>query len=140
VCALEGRRPKHLALILARELATQLATATFIADADGELVFYNEGAEDVLGRSFAEAGSMRAEEWGALFRIEDVHGRALSLEEMPAGVALVERRPAHRKIRITGLDGMPRVISVTALPLFSSPTELVGVMALFWEEHEAEAG
>ena len=32
---MEGRPQKHLALILARELASQLATATFIADAAG---------------------------------------------------------------------------------------------------------
>ena len=31
----EGRPQKHLALILARGLASQLATATFIADANG---------------------------------------------------------------------------------------------------------
>jgi NAD(P)H-dependent FMN reductase len=40
------RRQMHLALILARELASQLATATFISDADGDLVFYNEAAEE----------------------------------------------------------------------------------------------
>jgi PAS domain-containing protein len=130
----EGRRQKHLALILARELATQLATATFIADADGGLVFYNESAEEILGRGFAEAGSMSAESWASLFQVEDADGRPLPLEEMPAGVALVERRPTHGQIRIRGLDGRTRSIAVTALPLFSTPTDLVGVMALFWEE------
>jgi hypothetical protein len=44
----EGRPQKHLALILARELASQLATATFIADATGGLVFFNEPAEPRL--------------------------------------------------------------------------------------------
>ena len=131
---MEGRRQKHIALILARELATQLATATFIADAEGELVFYNESAEEILGRSFAEAGSMPAESWASLFRVEDEEGRPLPLEKMPAGVALTERRPTHDRIRITGLDGQSRSISVTALPLFSSPTDLVGVLALFWED------
>jgi PAS domain-containing protein len=120
----EGRRQKHLALILARELATQLATATFIADADGGLVFYNESAEEILGRGFAEAGSMSAESWASLFQVEDADGRPLPLEE----------RPTHGQIRIRGLDGRTRSIAVTALPLFSTPTDLVGVMALFWEE------
>jgi PAS domain-containing protein len=133
----EGRRQKHLALILARELATQLATATFIANADGELVFYNESAEEILGRGFAEAGSMPAESWASLFQVEDAEGRPLPLEEIPAGVALTKGQPTHRQIRITGLDGRSRAIAVTALPLFSSPTEIVGVMALFWEDGSA---
>jgi PAS domain-containing protein len=132
----KGRRQKPLALILARELASQLATATFIADARGELVFYNEQAEEILGQTFAEAGSLPAETWTTTFNLENVDGTPMALEHMPAGIALVERRPAHGKLRMTGLDGKQRLLSVTALPLFSTPTELVGIVALFWEEHE----
>ena len=138
--AMERRSQKHLALILARELASQLATATFIADAAGELVFFNEPAEEILGRTFAEAGSMAAEEWSTIFHVESVDGGPLPLEQMPAGVALAERRPAHGSLWITGLDGRRRLISVTALPLFSTPTELVGVIAIFWQEREGERG
>ena len=58
----QERRQKNLILILAREFASKLATATFIADADGNLVFYNEATEDLLGRTFAEAGEMSAAE------------------------------------------------------------------------------
>ena len=130
---MEGRRQKHLALILARELASQLATATFIADATGELVFYNEPAEEILGRTFAEAGPMPAEGWASQFRLENLDGTPMSAERMPAGIALVERRPAHGKVWITGLDGERRLLSVTAVPLFASPTEFVGMIAVFWE-------
>jgi PAS domain-containing protein len=135
-----ARRQKHLALILARELATQLATATFIADADGELVFYNEAAEEILGRRFAEAGAMPAAEWASIFRIEDLDGNPLPLELNPGGIALVERRPDHKRVRIVGLDGTPRVISATAMPLFSHPTELVGMVAFFWEDARPPIG
>jgi PAS domain-containing protein len=130
----EGRPQKHLALILARELASQLATATFIADASGELVFYNEPAEEILGRTFAEAGPMPAESWGELFKLEDLDGNPLTMEGMPAAIALMERRPAHGKLRMTGLDGHLRLLSVTAVPLFASPTELVGMVAIFWQD------
>jgi len=57
-------------LILARELATNAATPMFIADADGTLVFYNEPAERILGRSFAAAGEIVASEWETLFRVK----------------------------------------------------------------------
>ena len=129
----EGRPQKHLALILARELASQLATATFIADANGNLVFYNEPAEEILGRTFSEAGAMNAESWPSLFRLEDLDGAPLPMERMPAAVALMERRPAHGRLWMTGLDGQRRLLSVTAVPLMASPTEFVGMIALFWQ-------
>jgi PAS domain-containing protein len=129
----EGRPQKHLALILARELASQLASATFIADATGELVFYNERAEEILGRTFAEAGPMPPEEWVSLFRLEDLDGTPLPLDRMPAAIALLEQRPAHRKLWMTGLDGQRRLLSVTGVPLMASPTDIVGMVAMFWQ-------
>lgn len=130
------RRHKHLALIIARELASQLSTATFIADADGDLVFYNEAAEAILGRTYAEAGAMPASEWPSLFRVEDPDGTLVPLEKLPGGIALAEKRPAHARICIVGLDGERRAISVTAMPLFAHPTEVVGMVAFFWEDEE----
>lgn len=131
------RRPKHLVLILAREFATRLATPMFVADADGTLVFYNEPAEELLGRTFADAGELRAEEWGTLFQVERLDGRPLELEQMPAGVALRKGRAAHDTFRITGLDGVRRTIAVTAFPLFAHKDELVGIVTIFWEAEEA---
>jgi PAS domain-containing protein len=64
---LERHRQRHLVLILAREFASNLATATLIADNLGRLVFYNEAAEAVVGRRFAEAGEMQLDEWTAGF-------------------------------------------------------------------------
>ncbi len=136
---MEGRRQKHLALIIARELASQIATATFIADAAGDLVFYNEAAEEILGRTFAEAGTMSADGWTSEFLLEELDGTAMPLERMPAGVALLERRPAHGKLWMTGLDGQRRLLSVTAVPLFASATEFVGMIALFWQSTPDDA-
>lgn len=137
---MEGRPQRHLALILARELASQLATAAFIADATGGLVFFNEPAEEILGRTFAEAGTMHAEGWASQFHLEDLDGSPLPMDRMPAAVALMQRRPAHGQLWMTGLDGQRRLISVTAAPLFSSPTEFVGMIALFWQEQDQDAG
>lgn len=128
------RRQKNLVLILARELASKLATPMFVADADGKLVFYNEPAEDIIGRSFSEAGEMDADQWSELFEIRTLEGKPITLEENPAGIALVNRRPAHGSLRIRGLDGVERALSVTGLPLFAHTAELVGVVAIFWEE------
>lgn len=131
-----GSQPKDLVLILAREFASKLALSVFIADGDGNLVYFNEPAEQLLGQTFAETGEIRAETWSQLYTTEKLDGTPIALTELPSGIALLQRRPAHSEIAITGLDGVRREISVTAFPLLSSETVLVGMMAIFWELQE----
>lgn len=133
VPGIEGGRQRNLVLILAREFASKLATATFITDAGGNLIYYNEPAEQLLGRTFAEAGEVKAEEWASMYKVEELDGTPIPLERNPGGIALLEQRPAHSDLRITGLDGVPREIQATAYPLLASPDELVGMVAIFWE-------
>ena len=126
-------RQKNLVLILARELAENLATPALISDEDGSLVYYNEPAELIIGKPFTEARDISPEDWVGHFSMENLDGTPLTLEELPSGVALLERRPAHREIAVTGLDGVRRTISVTAIPLFARASEFVGLVAIFWE-------
>src|ERR687897_685346 len=101
----------NLVLILARGLASSIATPMFLVDPVGTLVYYNEPAESILGRSYAEAGHLSAEEWGTLFYPEDPEsGEKLDPESLPLSVALARREPAHRGLQITGLDGVKRRI------------------------------
>jgi PAS domain-containing protein len=130
----DKRRPKHLVLILAREFASNLATPTLIADDRGSLIFYNEAAEAVIGRTFAEAGEMPLDEWTATFAPRTLDSEPLPLERRPAGIALHQRRPAHERFRITSLDGVEREVAVTAFPLFAHADEFVGIVAIFWRE------
>jgi PAS domain-containing protein len=129
------RRHKHLVLILAREVASNLATPTLIADDQGQLVFYNEAAEEIIGRRFAETGEMPIDEFTALFapRTRDSED-ALPPERRPARIALDERRAAHEQFRITSLDGAERNVAVTAFPLFAHADEFIGIVAIFWRE------
>jgi PAS domain-containing protein len=104
-------------LILMRQLADHLRMPVFLVDGRGALLFYNEPAEALLGRPFNEAGAMTLKTWSTVFRATDEDGTLLPQDALPLSVALRERRPAHRIIRITGLDGAQRTIEVTALPL-----------------------
>jgi PAS domain-containing protein len=90
----DSQRQKHLVLILAREFASNLATPTLIADARGRLVFYNEAAEAVLGRRFAEAGEMELDEWTASFAPRTLDAVPIPAERRPARIAFDERRAA----------------------------------------------
>jgi PAS domain-containing protein len=130
---METRRQKHLVLILAREFASNLATPTLIADDRGTLVFYNEAAEEVVGRPFAEAGEMSLDEWSESFEPRTVSG-PVPPERLTTQIVLHERRAAHERYRITSVDGVERDVSVTAFPLFAHGDEFVGIVAIFWRE------
>src|SRR3989442_15812843 len=90
----QRRRPKDLVLIDARAFAERLSTAALITDGWGNLVYYNEAAEVLLGRSFAEAGEMPADPWHTLFTGRHPGGRPMPLEEMPGGTAPLGHKPA----------------------------------------------
>jgi PAS domain-containing protein len=130
----ERRRHKHLVLILAREFASNLATPTLIADDQGQLVYYNEAADDVIGGTFAESGEIPLDEWTASFEPRALDSEPLPAEERPARIAFDERRPAHQRFMITSRDGIDRQVAVTAFPLFAHADEFVGIMAIFWRE------
>lgn len=125
---------KSLVLILMRDLASNVAIPFFVVDPDGTLVYYNGAAERVLGVRWAEAGEMKAGEWGSKWEPLAPDGAPLTVEELPLTVAFTERRPAHRAISIMLPDGVRRDIEVTAFPLFAKADDFVGAVAIFWEK------
>ena len=128
-----GAGAKSLPLILARELFANLSTAMFLLDATGTLVFYNDAAEIILGKPFAELGEISAAEFGEVLQLADPDGTPLRRRDSPAGVAFIERRPAHRVLLVTGYDGTRRMVEATAYPLFGAAEEMHGVVSVFWQ-------
>ncbi len=126
----------HLVLILARDFASRLATPVFLVDVRGTVIYFNEAAERVLGRRYIEGGGMEAEEWSTLFAPSDDDGNPIELNELPLAVAILERHPDHRMLRIRSVDGTERRIEVTAFPLFAHEDECLGAIAIFWETPE----
>jgi PAS domain S-box-containing protein len=133
---LANRRHKHLALILAREFASNLATPTMIVDSEGRLVFFNEAAEALAGLRFAEAGEMPIDEFTGSFAPRTPEGQPIPPDERPARIALDQRRPAHLQYRATSRDGVERDVAITAFPLFAHADEFVGIVAIFWRAEE----
>ena len=124
---------RSLPLILARELASNLATPMFLIDARGTLVFFNEAAELLIGRSFADLGEVSALEFGAVLELTEPDGSPVRRRDTAAGIAFFQRRPAHRTLMATGYDGVRRLVDTTAYPLFGAAEEMHGVVAVFWE-------
>ena len=128
-----GAAARSLPLILARELAANLATPMFLLDATGTLVYYNEAAELMLGRTHAELGLVTADEFGAMLELADVDGTPLRRRDSPAGVAFINHEPSHRMLVATTLDGRRETFECTAYPLFGAEEQMHGVLAVFWK-------
>jgi PAS domain-containing protein len=120
-------------IILIRQLAGYLSVPLFLVDPQGNLLFYNEPAEAVLGRRFEETGAMPAEEWSSVFTPLDDGGQPVPPEALPLMIALAKQRPAYRRLFIRGLDGVLRHIEVAAIPIVGLQGEFLGAAALFWE-------
>ena len=120
------------AAALAHELATNLPTPMFLADADGTLVFYNDAAASIFGKTFAEVGQIPSVEWTTVFTPRD-QGVPIPPNELPLAIAVQQRRPAHRSMWIGGLDGVRHLLTVTAIPLQGQRGEHLGAAAIFWE-------
>lgn len=124
---------REIEVILARNLAEHLATPVFIVDTSGNLLFYNEPAEIILGVCYDETGPMPAERWTTIFHPVDSAGNPLVPDELPLIIALKTFLPSHKNFWIKGLDGTLREIEVTAFPLVGQTQRFVGAVAIFWE-------
>jgi PAS domain-containing protein len=124
---------QELEIVLARNFAEHLAVPIFIVNPDGDLIFYNVPAEELLGSRFSETGRMSADEWGTKFHPVDQTGESIPPDELPLLTAITHRRPAHKILWIVDMEGNLREIEVTALPLLGSEDRLLGGMSIFWE-------
>jgi len=129
-------RQKALELILIRQLATRLALPMFVIDPTSRLLFYNEAAERILGRRFAETGELAAEEWTSGLDPTDEHGVPVPPSAQPLLIAAREQRPAHGRLWVRGLDNVRRLIDATCFPLVGIGDRHLGVVAITWQVGE----
>jgi hypothetical protein len=115
--------PKSLPLILARELAANLATPMFLMDAGGMLL---------LGKSFSELGEIPSGEFGESLQLSTIEGELLRRRDSPSGIAFLEQKPAHQTVMATAYNGVRRTYEATAYPLLGATGEMHGVVAVFW--------
>jgi PAS domain-containing protein len=133
----EPARPshRHIALILAKDLAANVASPMLLVDPEGSLVFFNEAAERLLGRPYAEAQMSRAE-LAKTFKPVDEAGEPIPLHDLPIAHAFRSGIPSHGHLRIEAADGKVRDLEAIGLPLFAQKDQIVGGLAVFWERTE----
>jgi len=123
----------EIEIILNRQLADCLSIPVFITDTTGNLIFYNEPAEKILGSRFEETGEMKVEMWSTEFKPLDEEGNDLPPEELPLVKTLSDRLPHHKTFRIESMMGKAERISVTSYPIIGRSGKFLGAVAIFWE-------
>ena len=134
------RSQKPLELILARNLLTSISTPAFLLDADAAVVFYNEAAAALLGRSFEDVGRMSAKQWTETFGPFDNDDAPLDVDGMATTEAIRAGRPAHGNFTIRGANGERISIEASAFPIVASEHGSSGAMILFWPLSENGGG
>lgn len=120
-------------MILLRQVASYLTIPIWMMDSDGNLVFYNEPAEALLGIQFDEVGPVHADQLGEMFRITRVDGEPMGEMEFPVLRTLAKHVPDHGEVRYCGMDGVWRDVAVSAIPIEGQGARFMGVFATFWE-------
>jgi PAS domain-containing protein len=127
-------RPQQpVEMILLRQLASYLTIPMWLMDAEGNLVYYNEPAEGLLGIQFDDVGPIHAEQLGDMFRVTDLDGEPIPDDQFPIVDALTRRTPSHGSLRYCGMDGVWRDVEVAAVPVEGQDDRFHGIFATFWE-------
>jgi len=126
----------EIEIILNRQLADCLSIPVFITDTIGNLLFYNEPAEEILGRQFEDTGEMPVEIWSTIFKQMDLNGNTMPPEDLPLVKTLKNCLPYHKTFWIESLKGKVEKISLTSYPIIGRTGKFLGAVAIFWEPKE----
>jgi|SRR5690349_549390 PAS domain S-box-containing protein len=124
---------KPIQMILARQLASCIATPILLVDAVGTLIYYNEAAEAIFNQRFDETGELPASEWTTRLAAVDDDRNPLQAENRPMMRVLAERSPLSETVWVRRPDGEWRHLRVNAFPLIGERDTLHGAMSIFWE-------
>lgn len=126
---------KSTELILLRQLATYLNTPIAIVDPEGNLVFFNEAAEQILGLQFKESGEMTAQTWGTIFSPQDAQGNPIPAEELCLTISFKEVRPAYQQLYLKGVYTKTiKHIEAFSIPIINPLDQVLGAIVFFPEK------
>ncbi len=126
----------EIEIILNRQLADCMSIPVFITDTKGNLIFYNEPAEDVLGKTYEDTGEMPVEVWSSIFKTKDLDGKDIPPEDLPLVKTLQNCLPYHKTFLIENLKGVSEKISLTSYPIIGRPGKFLGAVAIFWRHND----
>ena len=126
----------EIEIILNRQLADCLSIPVFITDTIGNLIYYNEPAEKILGKRYDETGEMPVEMWSTIYKPVDEMGKPIPPTELPLVKTLKDCNPYHKTFWIESLEGKREKISVTSYPILGRTAKFLGAVAIFWNSKD----
>jgi PAS domain S-box-containing protein len=121
-----------------RQIVEASATALYVCDANGYIVFYNNAAEELWGITPVIGKNM----WCGSWRLYRTDGTPIPIDESPMAIAIRERRPVDAgEIIVERPDGTRRNVRPYPRPLFDSDGNLTGAINTLVDithYHEAE--
>ncbi len=128
---------KAVEIILMRRLASTLAIPVLLFDAKANLLYFNEPAGAMVGKSFEETGEMPVEKWHAVFDLVAEDAAPLPDNAGPLVTALKMYRAVHCVFWLRVTEGIRKKLEVTALPLEGQGGRRLGAVVTLWEPKPA---
>lgn len=108
-----------------RKLVDNLQTPLYTTDAEGRVTLFNKAAGDLWGRE----PDIGKDLWCGSYRILNLDGTKLPLEECPMAICLKEQRPVYgREILVVRPDGSIRNVAPHPQPLFDESGKMTGAI------------
>lgn len=120
-------------LILLRQWAAMMSVPIWLTDHLGNLIYFNEPTEALIGLRFDEAGELSAALVAERFNMCDLDGSPTPDHERPLIVALEKQQPSQRMVRIVDNTGRDKVVADTAIPIVGEGNRPLGAMVILWE-------
>jgi PAS domain S-box-containing protein len=112
------------------DMLDSLPCAVYATDAEGIVTYFNRAAAAMAGREPV----VGKDKWCVSWRLYDVAGNPLQLDDCPMAVALRERRPVRGvEILVERPDGSRMPVMPAPTPIFDSRGELAGAVNVLTE-------
>lgn len=120
-------------IILLQQWASTMGVPIWITDPAGDLVYFNEPTEELIGIRFENSGNLSASELSDRFVISELDGSPMIEHERPLVIALEKHQPAQREIRIRANDGSWKILADVAIPIIGEGNRHLGAMVILWD-------
>ena len=124
----------EIEIILNRQLADCLSMPVFITDTQGNLIFYNEPAEQILGTRFEDSGEMKVETWSKIFKQQDEDGNLLPPESLPLVRTIRDQYPYHKTFLFRAYRENSKKFLLQLIPLSEDQASSLAPLRFFGKQ------
>ena len=130
-----GTRPRRRSDPLPRELGPlieAMADGVIVSDRRGRVVMMNTALRHIIAADrFPEYDVLTPKERNNILQPRNLDGSPLSPDRWPTNHALAGRPIPPQDALVRGMDGLDRVLNISATPIYDSGRALIGVITVY---------